>query len=90
MDSKEKKHVNIPLSTLLNVSAVIIIPCIIWGVSLEVKITNNKQHIETIREVNKREKEALKEIINRFEDNMKNLQKTNTKILIELQRKMDF
>lgn len=70
---------NITLSGLLGILATLIIPLILWGVSIETRLVMHQQQLQT-----------QERLIHKIDDGMKDLNKTQMKILIELQRKQDY
>ena len=69
---------NVTLAELLGVLSVVIIPILVWGVSVETRLVMHKQSIEN------QEKFGHK-----MENKMDKIQSTTTEILIELQTKED-
>lgn len=76
---KKAMKTNITLSGLLGILATLIIPLILWGVSIETRLVMHQQQLQT-----------QERLIHKIDDGMKDLNKTQMKILIELQRKQDY
>lgn len=73
------KKNSITFANFLGIMTIIIIPLLVWAITLETRLTLHENKIET----NER-------LIYKIEDKLDNLQNTSTRILIELQRKDSF